>query len=100
MSVLRKTGCYKTAARLFETSDRVDTLRWFILPDCSPIFPGTHLYGGRPWRKDRQEVIEGPGEFSHTPLVWDAGLPPLGPLVQRGDLDWFLNGIPDSLLPP
>jgi hypothetical protein len=100
MSLLRKTGCYQTKVRLFRTLPREDTIRWFILPDGSPLFPGLHLFGGRPWRLNRGVPIQGPGEFADTRLIWDRGLPPVGPLEFRGEMDWFLHGIPDNLAPP
>jgi hypothetical protein len=85
---------------LFQTLNRVDTIRWYILPDGSDFFPGLHLYGGRPWLKNRGATIVGPGELSDAPLVFDKGVPPNPPAVFAGQMDWFLNGVPDNLAPP
>lgn len=100
MSVLRKEGCYRTKARIFATDPTEYELRWFILPDCSPLFPGQHRFGGRPWQYEKGFPIEGPGELQDVPLKWSNGTPPLGPRVFTGELSWFRDGVPDNLKPP
>lgn len=98
MDYLAADGCYRTKVRIFQDDPRTYTLRWFVVPDCTPIFPGHHLFAAFPWKQIDHNWYNMPGEVEGAKRVWDRGLPPPQPNPFRGDLEWYRTGVPISAL--
>lgn len=100
MGFLEPNRCYKVKARIFRDDPRECTIRWYTIPECSPVFPGWHRFGGRPWLYSKVPPTVGIGELKEAPLVYDKGFPPLRDNSFRGQLDWYRDGMPISALGP
>lgn len=100
MDTLRRDGCYRRKVRIFHDDPRTYTIRWFIVPDCTPPFPGYHIFGSGVWSDYRPLPSPNPGELLESPMIWDRGLPPAKPKPFRGKLEWYEKGVPISALGP
>jgi hypothetical protein len=84
--------------RYLTSGDDTILLRWYKVPDDTPVYPGVHAFGSSFWQGYEQEVFDGPGYVAGSPINWRPTriIKPGNTGIPDGPLDWFAEGIPAS----
>lgn len=103
MGVDALRSCYSADMKMFSDSDELTRVRWYFVPDTTPILPMPIAFGSALY--DRQEQPEGEVGERFDPHPWRGGYPP-EPVPEAsqkwcGDNSEWLNGtLASTTLPP
>lgn len=96
MDMLR--SCAIQRAEFGQERGTVAQLRWFLCKPGAKAFAGFHAFGSPVWEPQPYEWTQGPGIFEPLDNWSRNHIPCPDGQEFHGEADWFLNGIPTSVL--